>query len=36
MEVVANRLRGETAAFDIKDNDGEYALPFRQVGGVDS
>ncbi|KKL01264.1 DNA-directed RNA polymerase subunit beta [Rheinheimera mesophila] len=26
MEVVANRLRGETAAFDIKDNDGEVIV----------
>ncbi|MEH8022456.1 MULTISPECIES: DNA-directed RNA polymerase subunit beta [Rheinheimera] len=26
MEVVANRLRGETAAFDIKDNDGEIIV----------
>tara|TARA_B100001059_G_scaffold170849_1_gene170888 strand:+ start:3891 stop:7916 length:4026 start_codon:yes stop_codon:yes gene_type:complete len=26
MEVVANRLRGETAGFDIKDNDGEVIV----------
>ncbi|MBZ9613869.1 DNA-directed RNA polymerase subunit beta [Rheinheimera maricola] len=26
MAVVANRLRGETAAFDIKDNDGEVIV----------
>ncbi len=26
MEVVANRLRGETAAFDIKDNNGEIIV----------
>ena len=26
MEVVANRLRGETAAFDIKDNNGEVIV----------
>ena len=26
MEVVANRLRGETAAFDIKDNSGEIIV----------
>ncbi|MFC4657100.1 DNA-directed RNA polymerase subunit beta [Rheinheimera marina] len=26
MEVVPNRLRGETAAFDIKDNDGEVIV----------
>ena len=26
MEVVASRLRGETAAFDIKDNDGEVIV----------